>query len=324
MASPQPNKQVITPPPAQGPRYGLLFVAQQILSELKIFHAPKGPGLAEGQAAPDAADDDVRWTLGIKWSPEQVLGGGALAITCLGNTAESGDDLPDNPGLTTADPFVVWAAEKCSTLGWKGRDFEGRARRQLEGTQSFRVAHELWTGELAQAGDLDNEWLTHDPAILPGAAQTPHLALGLVEQALGAFLGGRRGMIHVSEQVLVELVRNGAVQLNGQLWLSPMGNFVVADAGYPGTGPDDAGSANQWIYGTPIVTYRLDEMLLIPGSFADARTMAQATNLEINSIELRAERAALLAWEWNIPVDDTGKHGVVAAETDLPAFTFGP
>lgn len=322
MVSPQSNKQVVTATPATGPRYGLLFVASQILTELKIFHAPGGPGLAEGQAPASAHDDDVRWTLGLEWVPEQTLGGGVLSISCLGDTTAFGTNPPANPSLTTADPFVVWTEEKCSTLGWKGRDFEGRARRQLEAMQSFRIAHELWKGTLAQASSLDNDWLTKNPAIVSSSPQAPHAALGLVEMGLGQMLGGRRGMIHVSEQVLVELVRNGAVQLNGQLWLTPMGNFVVADAGYPGDKPDGNGSTNQWIYGTSLVGYRLDEVIIIPDSFSSARAIAQATDLSVNSIILRAERAALLQWDWKIPIGGTGKTGVIAAETDIPAFTF--
>lgn len=321
--SPQANKQVVTAIPATAPRYGLLFVASQILTDLKIFHAPSGPGLAEGQAPANPHDDEARWTLGLEWVPEQTLGGGVLSISCLGDTAAF-PSPPDNPGLATADPFVIFTAEKCSTLGWKGRDFEGRARRQLEATQSFRIAHELWTGEIAQADSLDNDWLTNDPAILSTAPLTSHLALGLVEMGLGQMLGGRRGMIHVSEQVLVELVRNGAVQLNGQLWLTPMGNFVVADAGYPGTGPDGNGSDNQWVYGTSLVGYRLDEVVIIPSSFSSARAIAQATNLATNEIVFRAERAALLQWDWTIPIGDTDKLGVVTAETDIPAFDISP
>lgn len=325
MVSPQLNKQVITATPATGPRYGLLFVASQILTDLAIFHAPSGPGMAEGQNGADPRDEDIRWTLGVKWSPEQTLGdgGGALAISCLGDTAAF-PAAPDNPGVTTADPFVIWAAEKCSTIGWKGRDFEGRARRQLEATQSYRIAAELWSGTLAQAATLDNEWLTDDPAIITAAPIAPHLALGIIESGLAVMLRGRRGMIHVSPQVLAELVTNGTVRLAGQLWLSPLGHLIVADAGYPGTGPDGNGSTKQWMYGTSLVGYRLDEIIVIPGSFNDAHTIGQATDLDTNSVVLRAERAALLQWDWHAPIAGTAKFGVVAAETDIPAFDITP
>ena len=70
-------------------------------------------------------------------------------------------------------------------------------------------------GTLAQAETLDNGWLVDDPKILTGAAVAPSEALAFVEIGLAQMLNGQRGMIHVSPQVLDQLVLNGAVQLNG-------------------------------------------------------------------------------------------------------------
>ena len=309
------TRQAAEAPPASPPRYGLLFAAQQVMVEAGLYSAPSGPGMAEGFPAP--LTTDLRWQGGLQWAPEQTLGGGIIGIDCYGATDAMTTDT--NPAITTADPVVVYAEDHCSTLGWKGRDFEGRARRQLEATQSYRIANELWMGTLAQSETLDNAWLTDDPKIVSGAAVAPAEALALIDIGLAHMLGGRRGMIHVSPQVLDQLATNNSITLTGQLWLSPMGNIVVADAGYPGTEPLNAAGSDQWIFGTSIVTYRLSDVQIIPGTFSDAQKIAQSMNRSINDITIYAQREVLLQWDWNIPAGN--KFGVVAAETTTAAFT---
>jgi hypothetical protein len=280
-------------PPATPPRYGLLFAATDLTGSL-----------------------DGRWPNGLKWSPETTLGGGVIGIGCTGNTEAM--SAGTNPAVTTADPFVVWAEDHCTTAGWQTRDFEGRARRQLEATQSFRIANELWLGTEAQASNLDNGWLTDDPKILTGAAAAPMEALALVDIGLGQMLGGRRGMIHVSPQTLTELATNEAIQMSGQLWLTAMGNIVVSDAGYPGTGPDGNGGGKQWIYGTPLVGYGLGP--IEAPNFGDPRVIAQFTNRDVNLTTFYASREAILLWDWKTPIGSSGKTGKVAAETTTAAF----
>lgn len=280
--------------PAQPPRYGLLVAANDLSS----------------------ADD--RWQGGVQWAPEQNNGGGAVATNCHGNTASLTPGT--NIGTATADPFVVWAEDHCSTLGWQARDYEGRARRQLEATQSARIANELWSGTLAQAAGLGNIWLTKDPEIVSSGGLDARPALGLLDEAVGAAFGGRRAMIHCTAQLLSEFTAGGIVSQSGQIWTTPMGTVVVADAGYPGTGPDGTNTGKQFIYGTPMIGYRLSPVMLAPGSLADAR--AQAINRDTNLITIYAERLALLQWDSDTPIGGTGKVGVVAVETTVAAFTL--
>jgi hypothetical protein len=286
------SKQAIAAPPATPPRYSLLFVANQIQN----------------------GDD---WMQGVRWAPEQTLGGGVLALDCFGSTDSMTPDT--NSGWAEAEPFSVWAEDHCSTFGFLARDYEARALRQLEAMQSFQVAHEFWTGDLAQSASLDNHWLTEDPKILTSTALAPAEALAIVDMGLGQMLGGRRGMIHVSMQVLDELAVNDAITLNGQLWLSPAGTPIVADAGYPGDEPDAGDAdAHQWIYGTSMVQYRLGEVMLVPGTLDEAR--AQATARATNLTTVFAQRLVLLQWDSEIPIGTSGKEGVLAAETTTAAF----
>jgi len=288
-------KQAIAAPPAVPPRYSLLSCAQEI-------------------------DNDDRWELGVRWAPEQTLGGGVVGVDCTGET----DPMSTNtqPAWSEADPFVVWAEDHCSTLGSLARDFVGRATRQLEATQSYRVAEELWSGALAQADSLDNVWLTENPEIVTSTPLDADDAASLIDHALGRMLGGRRGMIHVSIQMINELTQGRTLIQQGQQWVTTAGNLVVADAGYPGTDPDGHGdTTHQWIYATPMIAYRLGPIGIIPGSIEDLQIRAQATNKQTNLTTVYAERQVLLQWDSLTPIGTTGTTGVLAAQTSVAAFT---
>jgi hypothetical protein len=291
------SKQAVLAPPATPPRYSLLSVATAIVN-------------------------NETWEQGIRWNPEQVLGDGSgvVSLDCIGGTDAM--DKGTNPDWTEADPFSVWAEDHCSTLGFRVADYEGRARRQLEAVQSYQIANELWLGTLAQSASLDNHWLTEDPAIIDsGTALSPLEALAAIDMGLGQWLGGRKGMIHVTTQILAELHAIFALELQGQVWVTPQGTPVVADAGYPGTRPDaNNTSTHQWIYGTPNITYRLGEPQIVPDPNAPG-ALAARTDRAVNTITLYAQRLALLQWDSELPIGSSGKRGVLAVETTTAAWT---
>ena len=80
-------------------------------------------------------------------------------------------------------------------------------------------------------------------------------------------------MIHCTPQVLTHLVDRGSVIKEGNVWVTPMGHIVVADAGYSGDGPDAdaADSTSQWMYGTSLLSVILGPVEIIPGTLEDAR-----------------------------------------------------
>lgn len=268
------SRQAIAAVPATPPRYGLLVAANVVV-------------------------DEERWQAGIEWAPENCAGGGAIGVDCFGSTPDM--PVPDeNPGIASADPFVVWGADKCSTIGWQARDYEGRARRMLEATQSFSVAREFWDGAITLADSLINTPLTDAAADTVTAAAGPVgivEALGLLDGALGECGKGRRGMIHMTTQAFVHARAAYAVELAGQVWITPNGTVVVADAGYTGSGPngEDPG-ATQWMYATSMVQVRLSPVDIIPGSLGEARAMREAMD-NANTVRIRAQRLALVQWD---------------------------
>jgi hypothetical protein len=248
-------KQAVPAIPATPPRYSLLVAAAVV---------------------DDAAS---RWEVGgITWAPEACSGGGVADVTCFGNTAAL--SVPANEGNVEADPFLVWAGDKCSTIGFEARDYEGRARRLLEATQSARVAHEFWTGDLAASASLDNTPLAD--------ATSDTVTTGEVSVRND----GRRGMIHVTPQVLTHAYSWDLITPQGQLWTTALGTIVVADAGYPGTGPNGESAADtQWAYATSMAQVRLSQIVVTPETFNEA------VDRSVNTVEYRVGRLALVQWD---------------------------
>lgn len=286
-------REPIAAPPAQPPRFGLL-----------------------ASAAVDGSTG--RWQQGFAFQPEACGAGGRLAVVCEGNTEAM--DLPDRPGTVEGMPFLVYATDECSTFGFNARDWQGRARRQLAAIESYEVAAELWTGSLGlqdSNGDPIRSLAdtSADTLTTAGTPADPVDALALVEQGIAACSRGRRGMVHMTPQLLTQLVRDNVLRLDGTTWITPNGHIVVPDAGYPGTGPNgEAASSTQWLYGTSMISVLLSAVELIPGTLDDARSMAQALDRAVNSAVVFAERLA--AWVW-----DECCH--VAAQVDLPMPLVG-
>lgn len=281
------SRAAIQAPPATPPLYSLLQVA-------------------------DTTDDGERWQLGTIWSPEQVGGGGSLPAFCAGDNPD-GKPLGTNPQRNTADPFTVYAEDHCSMLGFEGRDYEGRARRQLAAVQSARIAREFQLGEIRDAQSLNNVALVDAITVGPGN-QDVDLAIGVLEAALADKFQGGRAMIHVTVQTLTEMARRNLIYQSGQKWLTAPGNVVVSDAGYT------AEANGIYAYGTAMVKVRLSPVDVIPGSWDDARARAQAVNRATNDVTIYAERMTL------VEVDHTDVNPadlVFKVELDLPPWQLG-
>lgn len=260
--------------------------------EPAVLAAPPKYGLEVVAGTIQSAGD--RWEDGIKWQPEQCAGGGRIALTDL--CGDLATDAAATPAEAESWPFLVYAGEECSTFGSLRRDWQGRARRQLNAIRSAQIAAELWGGSLAGPGlaltDATSDTLTSGP-------EDPVRALGLIEAGIGHYLAGRQGMVHVTPQLLTHLAGEGAIRLVGNLWTTAMGNLVVADAGYPtaGTGPTGASAnyAAQWMYGTAVVGLRVSPITFNPGTLDDnGPMMAAALDRSVNTLKLVAEQTVVI------------------------------
>ena len=294
-------RQAVDAPPARPPRYSLLIAAPTV-------------------------EDGARWQAGVSFAPEGCGNGGRVAVDCIGGT--DGLDPAENPDWVTGDAYAVWAADQCSTFGLRARDYAGRARRQLEATQSFQIAEELWSGSLVGEPILLGSGVVNENRPLNSvdsdrvttSAETPVEALALVVGALGRCGQGRQGMIHVTPQVLQHLIFESAVYRDGGLWYSAMGHLIVADDGYDGSGPggEPAGSS-QFIYGTSMMGVRLGEVQMVPrldetGPDGEQIGWDAAVDPATNLVTVIAQRLALVQW-------DRCCH--IAAQVDVPVPAIG-
>lgn len=279
------SRQAVEAPPATPPVYSLL-------------DAVKIPS------------DSVRWEQGIVWSPEQIGGGGVVALNCHGGTDELGTGV--NPVRNTADPFVVWAEDHCSTIGFDDRDFEGRARRQLAAVQSAKIAHELQMGVLRDSdANNDNVALIDGIEVGPGGAEVED-GIAALEAAVAARYAGARAMIHVTPQTLTIMGRLNMIYKAGQQWLTYPGNVVVADAGYTAEAGENPPDAGVFAYATTMIEVRLSAVTV--GNFRES--MNRATN----SVQLYAQRLALVQFDHTAvnPADLIFK-----VELELPPWHLG-
>lgn len=270
----------IPSPPAQPPRYSLLQVA----------------GAAQLGGTPGDA-----LFFGWQFDPE-VCGsarGGVIGLEEGGSYASAIDTGPANPAIRKGESFVVWAADQASTMA--RRDRFGRARRGLAASESYWIARTLATGS-----SLGLTQRTLNAAVLPGpqgnvspggSAVGPLRALMAVEKALGEALRGGRGMIHVALDVLDALVATNVLRFETTTWVTPVGNLIVADAGYTGAGPGDAvtpSAGTSWIHGTSILSVGVGPVETNP---SDEPLQASDIDRSINDAVVRAHRLATWVWD---------------------------
>lgn len=236
----------------------------------------------------------VRWGFGVEWLPELHPTGsegiGARALKCDPTAVEHGED--DKAKIEEAYPFTVYAFDWCSTLGYSGRDWAGRARRLLEATQSFTIAKEFWTGTIAQAESLSNVWLgAATSTLVENSAYEPGKAVARMDRAIAEQLRNGVGMLHTSVEVLGRLVQAQAVWRDGDVWRSPMGNPIVADGGY-GAAARDADTGAFIVATTPV------EIVLGPVRTIDLTDeMYAAVDHTVNDLVVWAERDVLVMHE---------------------------
>lgn len=279
-------RQRVDAPPAPAPLYGLVIAAPTI----------------------ENTPDEV-WGGGFKYAPEGCGNAGRIAVDCFGHNAAR--SAAANPAVIEGNPFLVWATDKCSTLGFAARDFDGRARRQLAAAESFEIAEELWGGEIAQAEGYPNRYLTDSSSdTVTGAAVDPTVALASLVGALGSCGRGQSGMIHVTPQVLILLASALAIYRDGNIWRTPMGHRVVADAGYDGSGPGGTpASSTQWAYATSDIRVGRGPVD-VPGTFNEN------VDRDTNSVVIYAQRMARYEW--------TSECCHLAAEINVPVPLVGP
>lgn len=252
-----------------------------------------------------------RWQDGFTFRPEACRAGD-ISDPSLCSWGSLADGV--QPEAVVGSPYTIQASDSCSTFGWKAADYQGRAIRLLDGVSSFLLAREFAEGDLVLNDSVPNRPL-NDPAsdTVTTGVDTPVRVLAAVEQAMGEAGKGARGMIHMTWQLLTVLYAARAILQNGNQWFTPIGNLIVADAGYRGVGPGQVvvPVASQWMYGTSMIYTLSDAARTIPEGdvMATPPLLREAMNIHTNDVTVIAQQ------EWAFVWADYCMH--IAGETDL-------
>ncbi len=225
---------------------------------------------------------------------------GGASVDPAGFSGDGDKPTTAAEGNVEWDPYVIWTEDRCSTIGTDLGEIEARARRQLENQTSHLIEAILATNTV----DGVDYGVIHPNVGFEagiGNVTTPNAwdaypivtAFKDMIEALGAALGGVRGMIHVPARMIPFLAFYGMAVQSGTRLVTTLGDhIVVPGTGYTGSDPDRnlPGEFHAWIYGTTMI-----EVLLAPIDVFTDR--AGAVNRSTNLVEYRAERMALAHWD---------------------------
>lgn len=277
-----PNRHLIDTPPSAERRYGL-FDAATVVDSL-----------------PD------RWAASGVQFPELDCGGPVLEYDAECGTAPV-KEFTEGTAYTGGDPYWLYSAYRCGTVGTTAQEAADRVRRRLAGGEQTAVEAIVWTGG-ADANDpaLTTAGATVVTPLAPGAGT----ALAALEAEFYAEYG-YRGVLHVNTAAHAALNdyvdrRGGAGVLTTEL-----GTRVSYGAGYGITGPGGVAPAAGfvWAFMTAPVTVWRGEVI--------QPDVVQTMNRVNNQWNALAERIYLHAWACDVVY-------AVQIPVAAPAFTTAP
>lgn len=215
--------------------------------------APPAFGLVASAERPSVAG----WEDGLAWIPERC----GTTYQIVSRCAEPDPYEKPRPGAAYYQPWQLRFADECSTLA--GRPDVDRVRRLVEAQTPFVVARELWTGEASAADPyivgsetVSNAALATVAADVVGDTPASALAgIGRLEQAALEESHGQQIYLHVPVLLLPQ-VQEYLYRVGTTLY-TQAGSVVIADGGYPGTGPEgELVDDTAWVYATaPVAVF---------------------------------------------------------------------
>lgn len=218
---------------------------------------------------------------------QQMIGGGAL------NT----DTVFENPNGRTPSsleytPFFVETRVSGSTFEADSDKKREKAEEALNIVQQKAIEQEVWTGNLSKSmfgtddfrknrffSDFDNSNFVQ----LSDTALSPNNALALMEEGIGEYTLGIRGVIHMPRRI-ASLASIEADSGDSEILYTELGNYVISGSGYTKIGAD------YWIFGTGPMTVVLGAAQIIPSEHS------QAVDTRKNNIEYIAQKPVGVFW----------------------------
>ncbi len=277
-----PNRHLIAAPPVGERRYGL-FDAATVLDTL-----------------PD------RWAAAGVQFPELDCGGPVLEYDAACGTAPV-KAFTEGTSFTGGDPYWIYSAIRCGTVGTTAVEIADRVRRRLASGEQTAVENVVWNGG---AFGNDPALTTSGAVVVTPLAPGAGTALAAIEARFYAEYG-YRGVLHVNTAAHAALNdyvdrRGGAGVLTTEL-----GTRVSYGAGYgvngPGAEPPAAGHV--WAFMTSPVTVARGTVI--------QPSVVQTLNRTNNQWNALAERIYLHYWACDVVY-------AVQIPVAAPAFTTAP
>lgn len=266
---------------------------------------PRRYGLFDAATVTDGLDARAM-AAGIQF-PELDCGGplNEYDANCVTHPAKT---FTEGLGYTGGDPYWLYAAERCGTVGRTPAEITDAVRRSLAAGEQTAVENVVWTGGA----------FATDPALTTAAgvvvvtplAPGAGTALAALEASFYAVYG-YQGTIHVNTAAYAALEDYVDRQGGAGVLTTELNSKMAYGAGYGTDGPlGEAPAAGfVWAFMTPNVTVRRSE-IIVP----DVLMTLNRTNNQYNAL---AERVYLHTWTCDIV-------HAVQIPVAAPAFTAAP
>lgn len=221
---------------------------------------------------------------------QQMIGGGALQTDIVYNNPDG-----RTPSSLEYTPFFVETRVSGSTLEADSDKKREKAEEALNIVQQKAIEKEVWSGTLSKTintsvrtGDYRqnrffSDFTNPNFTSLSDTALSPDKAVALLEEGIGEYTLGIRGVIHMPRRI-ASLASIEADSGDSEILYTELGNYVIAGSGYTKIGND------YWIFGTGPMTVVLGAAQIIPGEHS------QAVDTRKNNIEYIAQKPVGVFW----------------------------
>lgn len=175
---------------------------------------------------------EVRWedryALGVRFQTTDFADLSYEGIPSGGPCVDINTNITPRDFTDTEDQgaFSILDAVTCSSIGKTYEELNADLRQHWNLTISEAVARQ------AMYGTSGGPHYFAADAVDASTATTVYHAIAELEERLATSIGNVQGMIHMAPSALVYGVINGTVNRRGDVYYSPGGHIVVADAGY--------------------------------------------------------------------------------------------
>lgn len=260
-----PNRH-LTETPAPGTRRYGLFDAATVLDSL----------------------DATLMRAGAQWA-ELDCGGPVNEYDAQCGTAPV-KDFTEGLGYFGADPYWLYSAQRCGTVGRTPQEITDAVRRTFLGGEQAAVENVVWTGGLF---GTDPALTTSSAVVVTPLAPGAGAALAALEASFYAVYG-YHGTVHVNTAAYAALEDYVSRSGGAGALTTELDSRVSYGAGYGVTGPGGVAPAEGfvWAFMTPHVTVRRSEMIV-----PDVVATMNRTNNQYNAL---AERVYMHSWACDV------------------------